>query len=137
MYLKIDATNGVPLYLQIAREVKHSIAVGSLRPGDQLPSVREVAFQITVNPNTVAKAYRELEAQGAVVTRRGTGTFVPEKIVTVSEEEKMRTLTEMVDRAIDEARHLQVDENELIRLFHDRIAAFQEESEKSRGARDD
>lgn len=137
MFLRIDSTNGVPLYLQIAKEVKHSIAVGSLRPGDQLPSVREVALQITVNPNTVAKAYRELEALGIVETRRGMGTFVPEKIVSVSEEERKRALIEMIDRAIDEAKHLHVGENELVRLFLERLTAFNEESEKSRGGRDD
>ena len=136
MFLKIDATNGVPLYLQIAKEVKHSIALGSLQIGEQLPSVREIALQITVNPNTVAKAYRELEAQGVVETRRGTGTFVSEQIAAISKEERTRAVAELIDRALDEAKHLQMKENEMIRLFRDRLKAFKKELERQE-ARDD
>ena len=136
MFLKIDATNGVPLYFQIAKEVKHSIAVGSLRPGEQLPSVREVALQITVNPNTVAKAYRELELQGIVETRRGTGTFVSKEVVSISKEERSRTVAELIDRALDEAEHLRMSESELMRLFDDRVTAFKKEKER-RKIRDD
>jgi len=136
MFLKIDATNGVPLYLQIAKEVKHSIALGSLQTGEQLPSVREIALQITVNPNTVAKAYRELEAQGVVETRRGTGTFVSEQIAAISKEERTRAVAELIDRALDEAKHLQMKENEMIRLFRDRLKAFKKELERQE-ARDD
>ena len=136
MFLKIDATNGVPLYLQIAKEVKHSIALGSLQIGEQLPSVREIALQITVNPNTVAKAYRELEAQGVVETRRGTGTFVSKKVVSISKEERNRTVAELIDRALDEAEHLRMSESELMRLFDDRVTAFKKEKER-RKVRDD
>ena len=99
MLLRIDSTNGVPLYLQIAKEVKHSIAIGSLMPGEQLPSVREIALQITVNPNTVAKAYRELEMRGIVETRRGTGTFVSEKTIAVTKKERRKIVGELIERA--------------------------------------
>ena len=134
MFMKIDAADGVPLYLQIAKEIKHSIAVGSLRSGEQIPSVREIALQITVNPNTVAKAYRELEAQGIVETRRGTGTFVSNEVFAISEEERSRIVSKLIDRVVDEANHLQMSENELIRLFVERISVFREETQKSRGS---
>lgn len=124
MLLRIDSTNGVPLYLQIAKEVKHSIAIGSLKPGEQIPSVREIALQITVNPNTVAKAYRELEARGIVETRRGTGTFVSEKIIDVTQGERQKIISELIDRAIDEARHLQMNEDEMTKLLVERVQAF-------------
>ena len=133
MLIKIDAINGVPVYLQIAKEVKHSIAVGSLRPGEQLPSVREVALQITVNPNTVAKAYRELEAQGIVETRRGTGTFVTEKVVDITHTERREIVSELMDRAIDEARHLQISEDEMASLLLERVQTFKKKREEQEG----
>ena len=129
MYLRIDSTNGVPLYLQIAKEVKHSIAIGSLKPGEQLPSVREIALQITVNPNTVAKAYRELEARAILETKRGTGTFVSKKTISVTRQERRKIVRELFDRALDEARHLQMSEDEISRLFVERTAAFVKEKE--------
>lgn len=137
MFITVDSTDGVPLYLQIAREIKHSIAVGALRSGEQLPSVREVALQITVNPNTVAKAYRELETRGIVETRRGTGTFVAEETAPISAEERRRVLGRMIDKVLDEGRHLKMSEGEVMRLFFDRITTFKEESEKTKETRDD
>ena len=130
MLLRIDSTNGVPLYLQIAKEVKHSIAIGSLKAGEQLPSVRDIALQITVNPNTVAKAYRELELRGIVETRRGTGTFVSEKPVAVTKEERREIVGELIDRALDEAKHLQISEGEIRDLFANRVAAFKKEGKR-------
>jgi len=134
MFMKIDATNGVPLYLQIAKEIKHSIAVGSLRPGEQIPSVREIALQITVNPNTVAKAYRELEMRGIVETRRGTGTFVSKNTISVTKKERREIVSELIDRALDEARHLQISEDEIAVLFEERAEAFREERQKAEGS---
>jgi len=136
MLLRIDSTNGVPLYLQIAKEVKHSLAIGSLKSGEQLPSVREVALQITVNPNTVAKAYRELEAQGIVETKRGTGTFVSKKIVDVTHEERQKIISDLMDKAIDEARHLQMSEEEMTNLLLERVQAFKRKR-KEQEARDE
>ncbi|RJP16030.1 MAG: GntR family transcriptional regulator [Candidatus Abyssobacteria bacterium SURF_5] len=126
MIIHIDPADGLPIYLQIANEVRHSIAVGALRPGEQLPSVREVAEQITVNPNTVAKAYRELELQGILETRRGTGTFVSQQAVKISRKEKDQILIKLIDRLLDEARHLQVSEEELLRLVTERIEVFEQ-----------
>ena len=136
MLLRIDSTNGVPLYLQIAKEVKHSIAIGSLKPGEQIPSVREIALQITVNPNTVAKAYRELETRGIVETRRGTGTFVSEITVDVTEKERQKIISELMDKAIDEARHLQMNEDEMTDLLLERVQAFKRKR-KEQEARDE
>ena len=130
MLLRIDSTNGVPIYLQIAKEVKHSIAIGSVRPGEQLPSVREIAVQITVNPNTAAKAYRELEAQGIVEIRRGTGAFVSEKTSGLSLRYKRRLVGELIDRALDEAWRMRMGEEETMRLFDERAEIFRKERKK-------
>jgi GntR family transcriptional regulator len=124
MLLRIDSTNGVPLYLQIAKEVKHSIAIGSVKPGEQIPSVREIALQITVNPNTVAKAYRELEARGIVETRRGMGTYVSDKPIEVTNEDRREIVGALMDRAIDEARHLQMGEDAMTGLLMERVQTF-------------
>lgn len=130
MIIHVDPAEGLPIYLQIAREVKHSIAVGAVRPGEQLPSVREVAEQITVNPNTVAKAYRELELQGILETRRGTGTFVSQQALTISSSEKEQILGKLIDRVLDEARHLQVSEEDVVRLFSKRVEEFAREMKR-------
>jgi len=73
---RLDPRSGVPTYLQLVDQVRHALLLGYLRDGDQLPTVREVAASVVVNPNTVAKAYRELERAGLVTARAGQGTFV-------------------------------------------------------------
>jgi DNA-binding transcriptional regulator YhcF (GntR family) len=73
---RFDAGSGVPIYRQIVQQVRRDVMLGRLRPGDQLPSVKEVVDALSVNPNTVVKAFSELEHQGLVVRRQGVGTFV-------------------------------------------------------------
>jgi GntR family transcriptional regulator len=73
---RLDARSGVPTYLQLVQQVRHAIRLGVLRPGDQLPTVKEVVGDLAINPNTVLKAYRELDLEGLVQGRRGQGTFV-------------------------------------------------------------
>jgi GntR family transcriptional regulator len=73
---RLDARSGVPTYLQLVSQVKQAILLGFLQPGDQLPTVREVAAELTINPNTVAKAYRELDREGLAAARSGQGTFI-------------------------------------------------------------
>jgi GntR family transcriptional regulator len=74
----VEADSGRPVYLQLVRQVEHAVRLGRLQPGDQLPSVRDVVADLAINPNTVAKAYRELETRGVVHGRQGRGTFVKE-----------------------------------------------------------
>ena len=73
---RLDSRSGVPTYLQLVSQVKQAILLGYLQPGDQLPTVREVAAELTINPNTVAKAYRELDREGLTSARSGQGTFI-------------------------------------------------------------
>jgi GntR family transcriptional regulator len=77
-YLETDS--GLPAYLQLARQVEHAIRLGRLQAGDQLPSVRDVVAELAINPNTVAKAYRDLETRGLLDSRQGRGTFVREGV---------------------------------------------------------
>src|SRR5438552_19005962 len=76
LHLRISANDGVPIYVQIVNQVKYLVASGRMNPGEELPPIRALAEQLTINPNTVARAYRELELAGVVVKRRTTGTYV-------------------------------------------------------------
>ena len=78
MLFRSNPASGVPVYLQLIEQVKHAIDIGALRPGDQLPAIRRVAEDLVINPNTVAKAYRELEHEGVIELRQGSGAFVSE-----------------------------------------------------------
>jgi GntR family transcriptional regulator len=78
MLFRSNPSSGVPVYLQLIEQVKHAIDVGALAPGDQLPGIRRVAEDLVINPNTVAKAYRDLEHEGVIELRQGAGAFVAE-----------------------------------------------------------
>jgi GntR family transcriptional regulator len=91
----LDATNGVPFYKQIILQVEMAIADGRLSSGDQLPTVRSLAVELQVNPNTVARAYSELEIRGIVNTQQGTGTFISDQKVEISDVERERILAEI------------------------------------------
>jgi len=100
---RIDAKSGVPFYRQIIEQVKFGIARGNLQPGDQLPTVRQLAVDLSINPNTVVRAYRELEIEGVIDTHQGSGTFVGNRKPQVDELERQRMLdqilTELLARA--------------------------------------
>ena len=75
-FLSVDPRSGVPIYLQLIEQVKRSVALGVLAPGEQLPTVKHLALELTINPNTVARAYRDLEREGVIETAAGRGSFV-------------------------------------------------------------
>ena len=91
----IDVKSGVPFYKQIILQIEMAIAGNRLRQGDQLPTVRSMAVELKVNPNTVAKAYNQLELRGIVTTRQGTGTFISDKRIEMSDIERERVLSQM------------------------------------------
>jgi GntR family transcriptional regulator len=91
----LDLTNGVPFYKQIILQVEMAIADGRLSSGDQLPTVRSLAVELQVNPNTVARAYSELEIRGIVNTQQGTGTFISDKKVELGDVEREKVLAEL------------------------------------------
>ena len=112
--------DGVPIYQQIASQIKYLIASSRLRPNDQLPSVRKLAEQLLVNPNTVARAYRELEAVGVVVSRRGAGVFVTAGQSPLARREQNRIINNRIDALLTEARQLDVDLETLIKILRQR-----------------
>ena len=99
----LDATNGVPFYKQIILQVEMAIADGRLKTGDQLPTVRSLAVDLQVNPNTVARAYSELEIRGIVNTQQGTGTFISDQKVQISEVEREKILAEITRSFVSHA----------------------------------
>ncbi len=119
MWFHIDPASGIPVYLQLVNQVKHAVASGLLVPEAQLPSIREVAAGLTINPNTVAKAYQELEQEGAIVTVKGRGTFVATKGSTLIKEERERVCARLVDQLMVEALHLDLSVEDIERLFRE------------------
>src|SRR6266853_1787431 len=119
MQLRISTDDGLPIYLQIVNQVKHLVASGRLATGDEIPPIRVLAHQLLVNPNTVARAYLELERAGVVVKRHGSGTYVSSAGSPLARRERVKILTERVDALLAEARHLDVDLDEVIKLLRE------------------
>jgi len=93
--LKLDLHSGVPVYRQIIDQVRGGMAAGALAAGDQLPTVRQLAVDLAINPNTVMRAYRELELGGALETHQGTGTFISDKKISRNNAERERQLAQL------------------------------------------
>jgi GntR family transcriptional regulator len=128
MWLHIDPSSGTPIYRQIVDQVRQAVASGVLRAGDRLPSVRDMAVELAVNPNTIAKAYQELERDGLIVTPRGKGTFVADRHHGLDEAERLRRFGESVDRLVAEAYRLRIDADQALCLFKVKL----EEAERRR-----
>ena len=124
MHIHISAGDGVPIYLQIVNQVKYLVASGRLEPGAELPPIRALAEQLVVNPNTVARAYRELERAGVVTTRRTAGTFVSDAGSPLARRECLNILSQRVDALLAEARQMGVALEEIIELLRERDEAM-------------
>jgi GntR family transcriptional regulator len=130
MQIQISTADGVPIYQQIVNQVRYLIAAGRLQVGEELLPIRVLAEQLTINPNTVARAYLELERAGIVTKRHGSGTYVSETRPAVGQREKVKILNKRVDALLMEARHLEVDLNEVIKLLREREAVMEGEATK-------
>jgi len=117
LFINIDPSSGLPIYLQIAQQIKTAVAMGRLQPEDPLPSVRQLAVGLAVNPNTVARAYLDLEIEGVIYKRQGAGTFVSEQGVEMSKGERRRVLNELLEKALVEGVNLGLTERELRDAF--------------------
>jgi GntR family transcriptional regulator len=123
--IHISSHDGVPIYLQIVNQVKYLVASGRLEPGEELPPIRTLAEQLLINPNTVARAYRELELAGVVTKRRTAGTYVSDTTSPLARRERLKIVTERIDALLAEARQMKVDTEELIELIHERDELMQ------------
>jgi GntR family transcriptional regulator len=136
MRFTVDTTSAIPIYAQLITEVKHAIAAGLLRAGDALPSLRELAGELRVNPLTVARAYRELEALGIITTGHGRGSFISAGAADLGETYRREALAEAVERLLVEAYHLGASPEEIRTLVEERLRTLQGEEPIPHGSRD-
>ena len=124
MDISISVTDGVPIYRQIVNQVKYLVASGLLRPGEELPAIRTLALQLKVTPNTIVKAYGELETAGVAYSRRGSGTFVSEERPQLALRERRRIIEHRIDALLAEAHQVNFIADDILRLVRDRRAAM-------------
>jgi GntR family transcriptional regulator len=124
MLIQIDHASDRPVYQQIIDQVKREIALGKLVKDERLPTVRELAARLVINPNTIAKAYRQLEQEGVIVTRAGAGAFVARLDTTLSKNVRKKIVVDQLELAIVEAIHLQIDKTTLRDWFEDGLGKF-------------
>ncbi len=127
---RIDTANSQPLFLQVVNTVKRAVATGRLRPGDRLPSVRELARDLVINPNTIAKAYQALESEGVTLSRRGAGTFIAERRIVLKADERRRRFAKALDAALSDAVHLGLSAEEVSKAFATAVKRFHFEGSK-------
>ena len=124
MQIRIDNASGRPVYQQIIDQIKRDIALGRLIKDEKLPTVRQLAGQLAINPNTIAKAYRQLEQEGIIVTKPGAGAFVANLDSSLSRAVRKRLVSEELERIAVEAFHMQINRQTLLEWFSDAVDKF-------------
>ena len=124
MLFRPNPSLGAPIYLQLMEQVKHAIETGALQPGDQLPGIRPLAEQLVMNPNTVAKAYRELEHEGVIDLRHGAGAFVADQPRARKVADALRTAQPIIAGAVEKLRARGLTDEEIRRLFEAELAGM-------------
>lgn len=128
---KIDQRSSTPIYQQLIQDIKVAVLKNILQPGDKLPSVRDLALQLTINPNTIQKAYQELERQRVIETLRGKGTFVSSHYKPDQDEERMINLKENLTNILVEARFLGLNHQKIIQLVQEILAELNVKEENN------
>jgi len=132
MHYKIDNSSNRPVFQQLIDQVKRDIALGRLVKDEKLPTVRELARQLTINPNTIAKAYRQLEQEGIIVTKPGSGAFVANLDSNLSKTVKERLICKELERIAIDAYHMQIDRITLSQWFEMVVEKYNLTGEKER-----
>jgi len=128
---KLDLKSGVPFYRQIVDQIRYGIASKRLLPGQQLPTVRELAVQLEINPNTVRKAYSELEILGVLDTQQGTGTFVSNQEVEIADAEKSRMVRQICDELVARGQQYNITLKEIIDHLQRRFSNGREKENRN------
>jgi GntR family transcriptional regulator len=118
--LRLNPASGTPLYLQLVEHLKHAIANGTIKAGEHLPSVRRMAEDLVINPNTVVRAYRDLESEGIVELRHGSGVFVSESVA--ARAGVMKKAEPIIRSAVDRLESLRLAEDDIRRLMENELA---------------
>lgn len=120
MNITINSKDGVPIYRQIANQIRYMVASGLLQAGEEISPVRTLALSLSVTPNTVVKAYDELEAAGIIFKRRGAGTYIADTPSPLAERERRRIIVARIDALLAEAHQLDFDSGEILNLLRER-----------------
>ncbi|MGA3292563.1 MAG: GntR family transcriptional regulator [Candidatus Acidiferrales bacterium] len=131
MLFRLNPSTGLPLYLQLIEQIKHAVETGALKAGDQLPTIRKAAEDLVMNPNTVVRAYRELQHEGVIELRHGSGAFVSESVG--GQAKVTRKAQNIVQSAIERLADLELTEDEMRRLFDNELA--QHSAQKASGGK--
>ena len=129
MYLRLNYQSGEAIYRQIVEQVKYKVASGELSPGQRLPSIRELAKQLKINPRTVVKSYEELRAAGLAVMRQGQGVFITENQALASAKTRQKTIADMTRRMFSEAMRIGADKEEILRIVNKTAQEMRETNE--------
>jgi GntR family transcriptional regulator len=121
MVLRLNPASGVPLYLQLMEQVKHAISTGAVQAGEQLPSVRKMAEDLVINPNTVARAYRDLEQEGIIELRHGSGAFISDSVT--ARAKVMAKAQAIVESSLERLAAYDLTEEEIRRLVESELAS--------------
>lgn len=124
MDISISVKDGVPIYRQIANQIRYMVASGQLLPGEEISPVRTLALQLKVTPNTIARAYRELESAGILRKRRGAGTYVSDTHFPIANRERKRIIEQRIDDLLAEGHQLDFSSEEMLALFKRRQRAL-------------
>jgi GntR family transcriptional regulator len=124
IWLHVNIRNGIPIYVQLIEQIKHALEVGTLAPGDTLPSVRELASELSIAPNTIAKAYNELQRLGLIESRAGKGTVVRGEVEATLRAQQQEELVERLRAVVHDASRLGMSAGELQVLFEQAVQQF-------------
>lgn len=130
MQFRIDNASDRPVYQQIMDQIRRDIAMGRLIKNEKLPTVRQLAGQLAINPNTIAKAYRQLEQQGIIVTKPGAGAFVANLDSNLSRSVRKKLISEELERIAVDAYHMQIESQTLLEWFNNAVVKFNLSSKK-------
>ena len=121
--IRVDTSKFIPIYQQIKSQIKRQVALGLLNPHQMLPSIRDLAADLFINPNTVARAYRELEMEGYIYTRKGKGCYVSFLNSAMIEEECVLAINQIFDDAIEEGMKFNIPHEKLKQIFEERLSS--------------
>jgi len=133
-WLDVNPRSGVPLYVQLVDQIKHALEIGALQPGEQLPTVRQLASDLTIAPNTIVKAYDELARLGLIESRQGVGTIVATSLDGTLRKQQHDALFERLQVLVRDAAHLEIDEEALRTAFELALRRLYRESQREKGA---
>jgi GntR family transcriptional regulator len=129
MNITINTKDGVPMYRQIANQIRYMVASNLLQPGEEISPVRTLALALNVTPNTVVKAYDELQAAGVIFKRRGAGTYISDEQSPLADRERRRIIEARIDALLAEAHQLDFSAQDLLELIRDRQTQLGEKSQ--------